>query len=121
MSTTRRTLFELNCSLFYPFLARVSAISMPKAILRHENVILFRLKAGHNRIKSHFFNKLKIGDTTLGPCKVANQKTVYICFRTAPCTQISVPTAEGRSHLSRPNSTTAWSSTLRCSLSWYNF
>ena len=37
-------------------------------LTRHEQVIIFRLRTGHNRLRRHLYNKLKIGETDKCPC-----------------------------------------------------
>ena len=35
---------------------------------RTEQVILFRLRTGHNRPNAHMYNKLKVGESEMCPC-----------------------------------------------------
>ena len=35
---------------------------------RADQVILFRLRTGHNRLRAHLFTKLRIGETDICPC-----------------------------------------------------
>ena len=45
---------------------------------RPDQVIIFRLRTGHNRLKHHLFNKLKIGDTDKCSCNSALETTEHI-------------------------------------------
>ena len=36
---------------------------------RTEQVILFRLRTGHNRLNAHMYNKFKVGESEMCPCK----------------------------------------------------
>ena len=35
---------------------------------RTEQLILFRLRTGHNRLNAHMYNKFKIGESEMCPC-----------------------------------------------------
>ena len=35
---------------------------------RPEQVILFRLRTGHNRLNAHMYNKFKVGESEMCPC-----------------------------------------------------
>ena len=35
---------------------------------RTEQVILFRLRTGHNRLNAHMYNKFKVGESEMCPC-----------------------------------------------------
>ena len=35
---------------------------------RPEQVILFRLRTGHNRLNAHMYNKFKVGESEICPC-----------------------------------------------------
>ena len=37
---------------------------------RTEQVILFRLRTGHNRFNTHMYNKFKVGESGMSPCNV---------------------------------------------------
>ena len=45
---------------------------------RQEQVTIFRLRTGHNRMNDHLFHKLRIGESALCPCKSANQTTEHL-------------------------------------------
>ena len=45
---------------------------------RKEQVIICRLRSNHNRLKSHMFNKFKVGDSAKCPCGRENQTTTHI-------------------------------------------
>ena len=39
----------------------------------HEQVSIFRLRTGHNRLRNHLFHKLKIGDTDQCRCRAGSE------------------------------------------------
>jgi len=45
---------------------------------RREQVIIFRLRTGHNRLRHHLFTKMRIGPTDLCPCGDAPQTAKHI-------------------------------------------
>ena len=45
---------------------------------RQEQVIIFRLRTGHNRLNSHMYTKFKIGTTAKCTCGQANQTSEHI-------------------------------------------
>ena len=45
---------------------------------RQEQVTIFRLRTGHNRMKNHLYHKLRIGETALCPCSAAYQTTEHL-------------------------------------------
>ena len=46
-------------------------------LTRHEQVSIFRLRTGHNRLRNHLFHKLKIGDTDQCCCRTGSQTTEH--------------------------------------------
>ena len=42
---------------------------------REDQVILFRLRTGHNRMRAHMYNKMKIGQTEMCPCNTGPMTT----------------------------------------------
>ena len=58
---------------------------------RQEQVIIFRLRTGHNRLNSHMYTKFKIGTTAKCTCGQANQTSEHILqecanYHTLRCT-----------------------------------
>ena len=52
------------------------------SLTRQEQVVIFRLRTKHSRLRSHLFNKFKIGDSDLCPlCEVESQTTEHILQR----------------------------------------
>ena len=47
-------------------------------LTRREQVIVFRLRTGHNKLRRHLYNKFKIGDTDMCPCGEDIQDTEHI-------------------------------------------
>ncbi|BFZ06259.1 hypothetical protein BsWGS_09298 [Bradybaena similaris] len=45
---------------------------------RPEQVIIIRLRTGHNRLRSHMYNKFKIGNTDTCTCEQAPQTAEHI-------------------------------------------
>ena len=45
---------------------------------RQEQVIIFRLRTGHNRLNHHLYNKFRIGESALCPCKADSQTTEHL-------------------------------------------
>ena len=45
---------------------------------RKEQVIIFRLRTGHNRLQYHLFNKFKVGETDLCSCTTDSQTVEHI-------------------------------------------
>ena len=45
---------------------------------REQQVIIFRLRTGHSRLKSHMHRRFKIGDSPTCPCGNARQDTEHI-------------------------------------------
>ena len=41
---------------------------LPGDTLHVEQVILFRLRTGHNRLNAHMYNKFKVGESEMCPC-----------------------------------------------------
>ena len=54
-------------------------------LTRHEQVSIFRLRTGHNRLRNHLFHMLKIGDTDQCRCRTGSQ-TTKISFSSAQTT-----------------------------------
>ena len=50
-------------------------------LTRREQVIVFRLRTGHNKLRRHLYNKLKIGDTDQCPCGENIEDTDHILQR----------------------------------------
>ena len=50
---------------------------------RHEQLVIFRLRTIHNKLKQHLYRTFKVGDTDLCPCgeeaQTAALNTVYRC------------------------------------------
>ena len=40
----------------------------PQPLVCSEQVILFRLRTGHNRLNAHMYNKFKVGESDMCPC-----------------------------------------------------
>ena len=47
-------------------------------LTRREQVTIFRLRTGHNRLNHHLFNKLRIGHTEQCPCSTGSQTTEHL-------------------------------------------
>jgi hypothetical protein len=47
-------------------------------LTRAEQVILFRLRTGHNRLNHHLYTKFRIGQTDQCPCQTGSQTTVHL-------------------------------------------
>ena len=47
-------------------------------LTRQEQVIIFRLRTGHSRLKGHLFHRLHIGESALCPCGAANQTPEHL-------------------------------------------
>ena len=47
-------------------------------LTRREQVCVFRLRTGHNRLKHHLYNKLKIGDSDQCPCETSTQTAEHL-------------------------------------------
>ena len=45
---------------------------------REDQVILFRLRTGHNRMRAHMHNKLRIGPTEMCPCNTGPMTTQHL-------------------------------------------
>ncbi|CAG5129777.1 unnamed protein product, partial [Candidula unifasciata] len=45
---------------------------------RPEEVIILRLRTGHNRLRSHMYNKFKIGQSAMCTCGLAPETTDHI-------------------------------------------
>ena len=45
---------------------------------RREQVIMFRLRTGHNRLNYHLYTKLRIGQTEQCPCRTDSQTTEHL-------------------------------------------
>ena len=45
---------------------------------RNEQVIIFRLRTGHNRMKHHLFHKFHIGETDQCPCQTGAMTTEHL-------------------------------------------
>ena len=45
---------------------------------RQEQVVLFRLRTGHNRLRHHLHTKFRIGDTAQCPCGTGSQTGKHI-------------------------------------------
>ena len=46
---------------------------------RPEQVILFRLRTGHNRLNAHMYNKCKIGQSEMCPCNADIMTAEHYC------------------------------------------
>ena len=47
-------------------------------LTRHEQIIIFRLRTGHNKLRCHLYSKFKIGETDQCPCGENVQDTEHI-------------------------------------------
>ena len=47
-------------------------------LTRREQVAIFRLRTGHNRLKHHLYSKFRIGDSEQCPCETGNQTTEHL-------------------------------------------
>ena len=47
-------------------------------LMRWEQVLVFRLRTGHNRLNHHLFSKLRIGHTEQCPCETGSQTTEHL-------------------------------------------
>ena len=47
------------------------------SLTRADQVIILRLRTGHNRLNAHLFHKMKIGQTEMCPCSVAAMTTEH--------------------------------------------
>ena len=47
-------------------------------LCRSEQIIILRLRTGHNRLRSHMYTKFKIGNTAMCTCGQASQTTKHI-------------------------------------------
>ncbi|PVD18237.1 hypothetical protein C0Q70_21784 [Pomacea canaliculata] len=47
-------------------------------LTRAEQVIIFRLRTGHNRLNHHLYTKLRIGQTDQCPCQTGSQTTTHL-------------------------------------------
>ena len=45
---------------------------------RRKQVTILRLRTGHNRMSYHLFNKLRIAESALCPCRSASQTTEHL-------------------------------------------
>ena len=45
---------------------------------RIDQVVLFRLRTGHNKMKAHMYNKLKIGETDRCPCNTGPMNIEHV-------------------------------------------
>ena len=45
---------------------------------RTEEVILFRLRTGHNRLNAHMYNKFKVGESEMCPCNADIMTAEYL-------------------------------------------
>ena len=45
---------------------------------RTEQVILFRLRTGHNRLNTHMYNKFKVGESEMCPCNADIMTTEHL-------------------------------------------
>ena len=50
---------------------------------RQEQVLIFRLRTKHNRLRHHLFHKFRIGQTDQCPCGTGSQTTEHI-LQTCP-------------------------------------
>ena len=48
---------------------------------RHEQVVIFRLRANHNKLNQHLYNTFKVGDTDQCPCAEKAQTAEHILQR----------------------------------------
>ena len=48
---------------------------------RHEQVVIFRLRTNHNKLKQHLYRTFKVGDTDQCPCGVEAQTAEHILQR----------------------------------------
>jgi len=48
------------------------------SLTRREQVSIFRLRTGHNRLNYHMYTKLRIGQTEQCPCGTGNQTTEHL-------------------------------------------
>ena len=47
-------------------------------LTRHEQIIIFRLRTGHNKLRCHLYSKFKIGERDQCPCGENVQDTEHI-------------------------------------------
>ena len=47
-------------------------------LTRSEQVVIFRLRTGHNRLNYHMYNKFKIGESGQCPCQTDNMTTEHL-------------------------------------------
>ena len=47
-------------------------------MIRADQVIMLRLRTGHNKMRAHLFNRLKIGESDLCPCDTAPMTTAHL-------------------------------------------
>ena len=48
---------------------------------RHKQVVVFRLRTNHNKLKQHLYRKFKVGDTDQCPCGEEAQTAEHILKR----------------------------------------
>ena len=48
------------------------------ALTRSEQVIIFRLRTGHNRLNHHLYTRFRIGQSGLCPCQTGNQTVIHL-------------------------------------------
>ena len=48
------------------------------SLSRADQVIILRLRTGHNRLNAHLYNKMRIGQSEMCPCNTATMTTEHI-------------------------------------------
>ena len=86
-------------------------------LTRHEQVSIFRLRTGHNRLRNHLFHKLKTGDTDQCRCRTGSQ-TTEISFSSAQTTSRYESRSGQTQHPWARNSTAAWRTNNPLPLLW---
>ena len=73
----------------------IRALTMPRSqrddyhlLSRKQQVVLVRLRTGHNRLNSHMHGKLKLAPSSTCPCGQEDQTTEYILKKDAPFTKL---------------------------------
>ena len=64
--------FPTECAYIFPYILEL-----------FEQVLIFRLRTKHNRLRHHLFHKFRIGETDQCPCGTGSQTTEHI-LQTCP-------------------------------------
>ena len=51
---------------------------------RKSQVIIFRLRTGHCKLKGHMHNKFRVGDSSLCPCNTGAEMTPFYILQECP-------------------------------------